>query len=355
MIKVCAIMATYNEGDIILESVRKLIDQGVDVYVIDNGSSDNTCDQLAPFIGRGVVDIEHAIFTEDGKEVYNWSALLELKEQVARKLGYDWFLHVDADEIRYSPWTDTSLQEGLDRVDKAGFNLVNFKLFNFRLTSDLSAVNDFESAIIVYSRSEIFNQRQVKAWKSSDHVSIAKSGGHMIRIPDPQVYPTRFILKHYPVRSLFHGQQKIIAERKARFTTAERQRGWHVQYDHLNEIGPKEVFYDKDALTQFNLEHERLVLFEESNDVLCGHMIETRHFGEALTADNFFNKWSTRLSLQGIAPQDVSNLLSVAQGIINLFWRPSIPEILVSNRDAQVLTDIVHSLARLHVTVHPPP
>src|SRR5664279_1400807 len=104
MITACAIMAVYNETDIIREAVSKLIDHGIDVYLIDNASTDNTVDMVQDLVGRGVIDIEIARFMENEREVFDLKGQLKLKEQIYSRLDYDWFLHVDADEIRYSPW-----------------------------------------------------------------------------------------------------------------------------------------------------------------------------------------------------------------------------------------------------------
>ena len=180
----CAIMAVYNEADIVRETTEKLISQGVDVFLVDNASTDGTADRVADLVGRGVVAIEQARFFEDGREVYNWTELLKLKEHLSRRLGYDWYLHVDADEIRYSPWPGVSLREGLDRVDAAGYNLVNFKLFNFRLTEDTVFDGEFERSMPLYSGVERYNQRQVKAWKFHPDVNIASLGGHHIWVPN---------------------------------------------------------------------------------------------------------------------------------------------------------------------------
>lgn len=151
MKKVCALMAVYNEADIILESVSKLLQHGVDVHLIDNASTDGTVERVQHLVGRGLIDIERLQFFEDGREVYNWTALLKAKEALARRLGYDWYLHVDADEIRLPPWPGLSLREGIDRVDAAGFNLINFKLFNFRLTAGLVPGPEYESTMLDFS------------------------------------------------------------------------------------------------------------------------------------------------------------------------------------------------------------
>lgn len=299
MTTACAIMAVYNEADIVREAVSKLIEQGIDVYLIDNASTDGTAHRVADLVGNGLIDIENAQYFENAREIYDWTALLKLKEQVARRLGYDWYLHVDADEIRYAPWPRCSLLEGIDRVDAAGYNLINFKLFNFRPTEDTLAGSDFESSLTLYSAGERFNQRQVKAWKACPEFDIATLGGHQIMVPNARVFPTRFILKHYPVRGLEHARRKIIAERKARFSQSERQRGWHMQYDHVETIESKDVFWDPAALTSFDFERERLKLLAESNDALSQTLYELHTTTRLLDKAGFARYWTGRLEREG--------------------------------------------------------
>lgn len=341
----CAIMAVYNEADVVREAVTKLIEHGVDVYLIDNASTDGTAERVADLVGRGVVDIETVRFYEDGREVYDWTALLKMKEQVSRRLPHGWFLHVDADEIRYAPWPGVSLREGLDRVDAAGYNLVNFKLFNFRLTdSTVVDASDFESSMTLYSGTERFNQRQVKAWKSHPAVDIAALGGHHIRVPDARVFPTRFIHKHYPVRSLEHGRRKILAERKARFSNAEKARGWHVQYDHLADVDPKDVFWDAAKLTAFDFERESAALFVESSGVLAETWGEG---GEALDDTSFTPRWVERLQQSGVEAQHAAQLIGVAGRIVQMLAQQELPPIAASSADALSLRRLIGSFARM--------
>lgn len=340
----CAIMAVYNEADVVREATEKLISHGVDVFLVDNASTDGTADRVADLVGRGVVGIEQARFFEDGREVYDWTALLKMKEDLSRRLGYDWYLHVDADEIRYAPWPGVTLREGLDRVDAAGYNLVNFKLFNFRLTEDTVLSGDFESSMVLYSGIERYNQRQVKAWQAHPDVDIASLGGHHIRVPGAKVFPTRFIHKHYPVRSLEHGRRKILAERKARFSTAERQRGWHVQYDHMGDIDPKDVFWDKAQLKAFDFAQESHALFVESAAVLSETLVE-----DAQTpADEagFARRWSDRLTGTGVPLEHAARLIGVAGRIAQVLAQQDVPPIAASADDSLQLRRIIASLAR---------
>lgn len=339
----CAIMAVYTEADVVREAVEKMIAQGVDVFLVDNASTDGTAERVAELVGGGLAGIEQARFFENGREVSDWTALLKMKEQLSRRLGYDWYLHIDADQIRYAPWPRVSLREGLDRVDAAGCNLVNFKLFNFRLTAGIVLDGDFVRSMPLYSGTERFNQRQVKAWRAHPEVDIASLGGHHIRVPGARVFPTRFIHKHYPVRSLEHGRRKILAERKARFSTAEPQRGWHVQYDHLQDIDPKDVYWDEAQLTAFDFARESHALFVDSAAVLSETLVE----GAADTLDEagFARRWSERLTTTGATPQHADQLVGVAGRIAQMLAEQDLPPIAASAEDSLRLRRIISSVA----------
>lgn len=345
MKRVCALMAVYNEADIILETVSKLLQHDVDVFLIDNASTDGTAARVQHLVGHGLVDIEREQFFEDGREVYNWTALLKAKEALSRRLGYDWYLHVDADEIRLPPWPGLSLREGIDRVDAAGFNLINFKLYNFRLTEGLVTGPDFESTMLDYSHGERFNQRQVKAWQASPAVDLATFGGHHVSVPDARVFPTRFIHKHYPVRSLEHGRRKIIAERRARFSNAERARGWHVQYDDLNEVDDQEILWDPSRLARFDLHAACLELLAESNDIVA-HTLATGLGSYPIGNDAQVLAGIRKvMSARGVDESHAGDLLEVAARVATILLRSTMPPLRVNALDGYWLKQAVQALA----------
>ena len=55
--------------------------------------------------------------------------------------------------------------------------------------------------------------------------------GEGARFPNRRVFPVPFILRHYPIRGETHGRRKVLAERLPRYDAAERDDGWHVQYN----------------------------------------------------------------------------------------------------------------------------
>ena len=339
MRRACAILATFNEADIIVESVSKLIAGGVEVFVIDNGSTDQTLELLNPMVGKGVVDIRSVKFHEDGREVYDWTSILRLKEELSRELGFDWYLHVDADEIRYAPWPGLSLREGLDRVDHSGYNLVNFKLFNFRLTGDIGACDDYERDMPAYSAGEHFNQYQIKAWKAHPNIDIVANGGHIARRPDGKIYPVRFIHKHYPVRSLEHGRRKILQERKQRFSTAEKQRGWHVQYDQMADVRPEDVFWQPDKLERFDLHAECASLLQEGLDIATRLLSVADLPGlEAAVPAHLLQRYASIFPAEHVVA-----VSTVTRNLLAMLARGEAPGIAASPED----TEFMQYLARL--------
>ena len=133
---VVAIIAAYNEADIIGAAVRDLIDQDISVYLLDDGSTDSTVQTVEPYVGRGVIGIERLPPPEAGPGEFNLKQIVRRKAQLAATLDADWFINHDADEFRESPWGDVPLQEAIRRVDVLGYNAIDFACFDFRLVDD---------------------------------------------------------------------------------------------------------------------------------------------------------------------------------------------------------------------------
>jgi hypothetical protein len=238
---VVAIIAAFNEADVIAHVVGDLIEQGAQVYFLDDGSTDNTIAAVEPFVGRGVLAIERLrppAVSEAGAsprvEPFNWERILRRKAQLARELDADWFIHHDADEFRESPWPHLTLADAIARVDALGYNAIDFASLNFwPVRERLEPGADVREAFPYYSEHEPYDRLQIRCWKKADDVDLASTGGHEARFRGRKVFPLRFILRHYPVRGQAHGERKIFEERRGRFRDEERARGWHVQYDDV--------------------------------------------------------------------------------------------------------------------------
>jgi len=118
--RVVAIMAVYNEADIIVPSIQKLVNEGLLVYVIDNWSTDGTYELVRNLVGKGVIGVER--FPKSGPPIYyEWMKLLRRKEELTSVLEADWFMHVDADEVRKAPWQGVNLKDAIWKVDQVWF------------------------------------------------------------------------------------------------------------------------------------------------------------------------------------------------------------------------------------------
>jgi hypothetical protein len=237
-LRIVAIIAAFNEADIIGQTVRHLIEQGIFVHLIDDGSTDCTDVALAPFLASGFLSVERSAFVSEAsadRGVFQWTRLLSRKEQLSRELEGDWFLHYDADEFRESPWGHLDLRNGIELVDRLGYNAIDFAVLNFWPTdTDVDSGGDVQRALRYWDPAPRFDRVQVKCWKKTAAIDLVTSGGHDARFDGRRVFPIRFLTRHYPIRSQSHGQRKVFEERKPRFAQEERARGWHVQYDEVD-------------------------------------------------------------------------------------------------------------------------
>ena len=235
--RIVAVIPAYNEEDIIVRSLLYLIDQGINVYLLENWSTDATYELASQFVGRGVLAIER--FPEQGPPRYhNWKDMLTRIEQIPSEIDADWFLLQGVDEIHVSPWTGVNLRDGLHRVDREGFNCIDHTVMTFHpVDDDFVPGSDFETYFRYFDFSDHpAHFLEVNGWKNyRQGISLAESGGHEIRFDGRRVYPYKFLLKHYPVRSQAHGERKILRERKPRWDPPEKSQGWHNHYDHIDE------------------------------------------------------------------------------------------------------------------------
>lgn len=228
-----AIIATYNELDIFPQVLLGLLRDGIHVHVIDNWSSDGTYDAVRDVAlnWRETLSIER--FPNAGPARYfEYRAILRRKEEIAARYPGRWISTQDSDEVRCSPWPGVSFHDGLRRVSAEGFSAIEFAVVHFRPVDDsFRAGMDPERHFRFFERGHP-HVAHVKAWcQPTMMVGLAESGGHDAMFPGRSIYPEKFILKHYPIRSLEQGRRKIFAERLVRFHPDERAAGWHIHYD----------------------------------------------------------------------------------------------------------------------------
>src|SRR5215204_3993501 len=193
-LRVIALISTYNGQDIIGQVVRALIAQGVLVYLIDHCSSDDTVAEVAPYVGRGVIEIERFPAAPEEEPIFSWESILKRKQALSRELDADWVIHHDADEFRESPWPGLTLRDAIGLVDAAGYNAIDFQVLNFWPTEDnYQQTDDIRTTFQFYEPAAVWDRVQVKCWKHlPDPVDLVSSGGHDAEFDGRRVFPIRF-------------------------------------------------------------------------------------------------------------------------------------------------------------------
>lgn len=234
---VLAIVTVYNEADIIGQLLQRLSASGVRAHVIDNWSSDATPDILADYAARANVTWERFPSSGDTGH-FELERLLSRVEEVAADSGADWVIHHDADEIRESPWPGVSLADALWAVERWGYNCIDHTVFNFRpVDNSWSPGDDLASSFPWCQFGDTpADFLQIKGWKpQATRLTMASNAGHQVDFEGRRVFPYKFLLRHYSIRSQEHGERKILRERQPRWSPEERAKGWHVHYDHFDE------------------------------------------------------------------------------------------------------------------------
>lgn len=223
--RIVALLAVRNEELYLARCLAHLHAQGIETCVIDNESTDATAAIARSFLGRGVVRIGRLPY--DG--FFDLVAQLQCKERLAQEIDADWFLHVDADEIREAPARWGTLAEAIAAVDRQGCNAINFDEFVFLPTSDAEAFEgtDYVERMRYYYFFEPDTLRRINAWKrQTQPVDLASSGGHRVQFDGRRIFPENFVLRHYIVLSREHAIAKYGRDRV--YSNAEiEERGWH--------------------------------------------------------------------------------------------------------------------------------
>lgn len=195
IMKVLAILATRNEENYINYCLKSLIEQNLDVYLIDNDSNDKTVEIAKKYLGKGLIEIKSI----KHKGYYEFLPILKKKEQLAQQLNYDWFMHVDADEIYEAPKEYKNLYEGIKDADEKGYNVINFEEFVFipKNNNEKFEGKDYTKLMNNYYFFEPRKNNLGKLWKKNIYADIITTCGHNVLLPNRKTFKKNFVLKHY--------------------------------------------------------------------------------------------------------------------------------------------------------------
>jgi hypothetical protein len=262
--RVVALIATYNEADIIGPCLGHLAAHGIESYLIDDGSTDGTPELAESWLGRGLLAIERIEKPAEARTA--WRDILARKQALASELGADWYIHHDADEFRESPWPHDSLLDAIRWVDALGYNVIDFRVLSFPPVDDtFRPGEDPADHFLRWEEAAEYDRIQRKCWRAGYPDIELEDGGHDVRFSERQLFPVRFLLRHYPIRSQSHGTRKVLHERRERFVASEVEYGWHRQYAHVTDA-THNFLHNPALLNAFDLDRLRLESMLEATE-----------------------------------------------------------------------------------------
>jgi glycosyltransferase involved in cell wall biosynthesis len=224
--RIVTMLQVLNERRFIAGCIEHLREQGIDVYLIDNESTDETRAIAERYVGRGVIGIETL---PRGEEGFALRAQCARQEELAQALDADWFIHHDADEIRVSPKQGQSLAAAIAEVDAAGFNAVNFLEFTFVPTRE-SPDHDhphFQDTMVWYYPFLPRFPHRLNAWKRQE--GSVELGPHRVRFPGLNMAPQSLYMKHYLYLSRDHALEKFVGRDYSAEEVARGLHGWRAR------------------------------------------------------------------------------------------------------------------------------
>ena len=221
MTSVCAIIAFRNERRYLPTLLGHLNNQGVDAFLIDNGSDDGSADIVAEYRNAPVIGLTRVPYAG----VLDLTALLHAKEQVMGELKHDWLIHHDADEILESAAADQTLGGLAATADRSGVDVIDFDEFVFVPPSPAGYPDgDYRGHGADYYFFQPRPLRLNRMFRRSAFIGFGLSGGHSPTFQSGAVVQASHILRHYIVLDETHARSKYV---QRRFAQAGLDKGWH--------------------------------------------------------------------------------------------------------------------------------
>ncbi|MGJ8561441.1 MAG: glycosyltransferase [Litorimonas sp.] len=221
MTSVCAIIAVRNERIHMNRVISQFVTQGIDVVIIDNGSTDGSRQIAESYLGKGVLALHDLPWSGE----FSLSDQLRAKSLIIDQLTHDWIIHADADEWLLPDTPAHSLKEWICVANDSGFNCINFHELVFAAApGENFNYEGYENDMLTYYFFNPSYPRLNRAWKRTLNANNIASAGHKLDAENLRYFPNNFILRHYIMLSEEQGRQKYVGRR---FSNEDLSQKWH--------------------------------------------------------------------------------------------------------------------------------
>ncbi len=266
--KLWAVTMCLDEEDVIDHTLYHLAKEGVDgIIVSDNLSADSTRDKI--YEAKKNIEANYSTkvhFKLDSEVAYKQDYKMTMMAREAGRMGADWVIPFDADELWYS--TEGTLKDTLTIYDAAGTITAKPLYTNHSVTylDDMSLDNPYER--MVYRWAEPTNYKT--CFKFRPDISIS-NGNHFVYWHEGGVH-TRdenplfdvIQIRHFQWRSEAHFVNKVLNAYRACKALPENAdlRGGAAWKEHF-------LVYEKDGIDGLkNMFHREVYVTDVSNGVL---------------------------------------------------------------------------------------
>jgi glycosyltransferase involved in cell wall biosynthesis len=231
------VLLCYNDGDLLEESLRSLLDQNHHVIVWDHGSTDETPEVIRQFSGE-LLETKFVPREFDFYQLYPTMSRHLIDNYTAR---YDWISWPDQDEFLEGPTRAKNYEQSLCEVFESRCDWIQFNNFNYWTTSaDDPNTVDATERVRHYSLFPDCAPR-IRSWRSS--ATNIREFNHNPPLGEP--WPQLFNLRHYPMRTREQMMTRVLRDR-----ASLSRGGYNYHYDNMKlrlqalEIQPQQLHYD---------------------------------------------------------------------------------------------------------------
>jgi hypothetical protein len=203
--RLLGVLLCYNDGDILEDNIRNLLENGHDVLVWNHGSTDETSRVLNSLRGHlvEVTDISRSV---DFYDMYPLMSKHVIENYAA---DYDWISWPDQDEILEGPTREKSYRAFLEEAVESPHNWIEFSDFVYWFTErDDPKVSSPCDRVRHYSLAR-HGPLKIRSWRASATnirwFNHNKTTGTRV--------PERFNLRHYPMRSESQMKRRVSRDR----------------------------------------------------------------------------------------------------------------------------------------------